>query len=72
MTTLFNETVLNLIINGLPSILMDQVKIIELCQEVLNLIINGLPSIPKCRWKSTSFNTFKVLNLIINGLPSIQ
>ena len=61
--------VLNLIINGLPSILADmQGKSCYL--GVLNLIINGLPSIPsKSIWRSC--RNFKVLNLIINGLPSI-
>ena len=39
--------VLNLIINGLPSILSYQVKESESMKyKVLNLIINGLPSIP--------------------------
>ena len=61
--------VLNLIINGLPSILENQ------CNRyakglVLNLIINGLPSIQRRKWNEK--NIWKqVLNLIINGLPSI-
>ena len=39
--------VLNLIINGLPSILMKKIANITIRQKynVLNLIINGLPSI---------------------------
>ena len=50
MTKLFNETVgdilvLNLIINGLPSILFIKVQKLIQKQRVLNLIINGLPSI---------------------------
>ena len=39
-------SVLNLIINGLPSI-FDKVQPAEFQSEVLNLIINGLPSILK-------------------------
>ena len=37
--------VLNLIINGLPSILFTGISS-EMINGVLNLIINGLPSIP--------------------------
>ena len=37
--------VLNLIINGLPSILYKATKSRNGCWKVLNLIINGLPSI---------------------------
>ena len=64
------EGVLNLIINGIPSIL----KIIKaqvFPVLVLNLIINGIPSIPK----DILYRYLKkrlVLNLIINGIPSIQ
>ena len=36
--------VLNLIINGLPSILLGNILAVDI-DEVLNLIINGLPSI---------------------------
>ena len=63
--------VLNLIINGLPSILTD-ILVIHLlqCLIVLNLIINGLPSILLSSLLTISF-TSDVLNLIINGLPSI-
>ena len=39
--------VLNLIINGLPSILSKGVFTYPLSDVVLNLIINGLPSIPR-------------------------
>ena len=38
--------VLNLIINGLPSILIEVLQFICKPYVVLNLIINGLPSIP--------------------------
>ena len=39
--------VLNLIINGIPSILNSELKeYIDFCS-VLNLIINGIPSIPE-------------------------
>ena len=64
------KTVLNLIINGLPSIYSDNESNFHLESDgVLNLIINGLPSI------YNRVMEFKrdvlVLNLIINGLPSI-
>ena len=39
------ELVLNLVINGLPSILEKSQKVWEDFHEVLNLVINGLPSI---------------------------
>ena len=60
--------VLNLIINGLPSIFYQQI-LEKMFQLVLNLIINGLPSISKIIHFSIFF--LNVLNLIINGLPSI-
>ena len=41
-----NHKVLNLIINGLPSILRKKIELMGLLFVVLNLIINGLPSIP--------------------------
>ena len=68
---IITKFVLNLIINGLPSI---QKAIIDNMQstKVLNLIINGLPSI-LCKCAITiTLSSFAVLNLIINGLPSIQ
>ena len=37
--------VLNLIINGIPSIQLSEVKIMKELDQVLNLIINGIPSI---------------------------
>ena len=63
--------VLNLIINGLPSIQKKYSNITRCSSKVLNLIINGLPSILcSCKISSSVFFSF-VLNLIINGLPSI-
>ena len=38
-------SVLNLIINGIPSILKENAGVEELYLQVLNLIINGIPSI---------------------------
>ena len=61
--------VLNLIINGIPSIPNNNVT--SNCSlEVLNLIINGIPSI---LMKSLGVvgGISQVLNLIINGIPSI-
>ena len=62
--------VLNLIINGLPSILLKGFLFIVILILVLNLIINGLPSI-QCIMLPWLQNLRQVLNLIINGLPSI-
>ena len=66
------EIVLNLIINGLPSIPKNIEVILQWSDtEVLNLIINGLPSI-HIQYSSTfDAGNNAVLNLIINGLPSI-
>ena len=64
--------VLNLIINGLPSILQIT-KIIGTSKTwVLNLIINGLPSIQNENLPFLPNIVHNVLNLIINGLPSIH
>ena len=63
--------VLNLIINGLPSILENIDKVQPAEMKVLNLIINGLPSIPWRIWCERPKHGYGVLNLIINGLPSI-
>ena len=41
------EEVLNLVINGIPSILKYQKKILIWLKKVLNLVINGIPSIPQ-------------------------
>ena len=63
--------VLNLIINGLPSIpLFSSNSFPSLSSSVLNLIINGLPSI-HLRARVKAITKIVVLNLIINGLPSI-
>ena len=62
--------VLNLIINGIPSILREASGK-EPLKVVLNLIINGIPSIQKTKIDKGSVDT-KVLNLIINGIPSIH
>ena len=64
------HVVLNLIINGLPSI-HNQNYYLAKGAKVLNLIINGLPSILKNY--NRNLDVLKnVLNLIINGLPSIR
>ena len=63
------DKVLNLIINGIPSI-HEKTKdayVRKVC--VLNLIINGIPSI-QCKGGISEIKSF-VLNLIINGIPSI-
>ena len=65
------KTVLNLIINGIPSILAKELIKFFDSVGVLNLIINGIPSIQKMA-KLYIFNTTIVLNLIINGIPSIR
>ena len=61
--------VLNLIINGIPSIQHTNLHL-KIGNVVLNLIINGIPSILYYR-KNGGYRQFKVLNLIINGIPSI-
>ena len=68
---LLKRVVLNLIINGLPSI-WKSINLRKIEGLVLNLIINGLPSILLSGVQSECKNeTVLVLNLIINGLPSI-
>ena len=62
--------VLNLIINGIPSIPESYSQVAEEVEDVLNLIINGIPSIPPGSIVRTG--AFAVLNLIINGIPSIR
>ena len=71
-TTLFLVTflVLNLVINGIPSILNQKICMKNICR-----------SFKPC-YKWNTFNTLlgkalgedfeKVLNLVINGIPSIQ
>ena len=65
-----NSLVLNLIINGIPSILSVIVEFKNGLREVLNLIINGIPSIHGVLVWALGLITL-VLNLIINGIPSI-
>ena len=64
------KEVLNLIINGIPSIRYSVAGSITPFS-VLNLIINGIPSILK---ENMTYNSKieQVLNLIINGIPSIH
>ena len=66
---MYYRKVLNLIINGIPSIL-PEVSYVSIMDEVLNLIINGIPSILE---EMTLLQRVSgtVLNLIINGIPSI-
>ena len=70
----FNKSplkVLNLIINGLPSIQnIHNEMTVHADEHVLNLIIDGLPSI-QYEIKGFRFKRNGVLNLIIDGLPSI-
>ena len=61
--------VLNLVINGWPSILTKGIEISEGIYGVLNLVINGWPSIHVVL--SLLKYYFDVLNLVINGWPSI-
>ena len=44
-----NFEVLNLIINGIPSIPYSERDVVEIEVEVLNLIINGIPSIQEIK-----------------------
>ena len=63
--------VLNLVINGLPSI-RDEIQVENSLEYyVLNLVINGLPSIHKNNEDFQTLAIALVLNLVINGLPSI-
>ena len=65
----FQMYVLNLVINGMPSILhpMDLRHLAH--PLVLNLVINGMPSIRS--WSNGASRRAKVLNFVINGMPSI-
>ena len=63
--------VLNLIINGIPSIPRMKLTDLPFHLSVLNLIINGIPSI-RISWYDFSGLDSQVLNLIINGIPSIH
>ena len=62
--------VLNLIINGIPSIPFNQSIIPSVPIEVLNLVINGIPSI--LGYDAYAVPEIIVLNLVINGIPSIR
>ena len=61
--------VLNLVINGIPSIPHEVWFILDHYFNVLNLVINGIPSIRLFYRKGS--NKYWVLNLVINGIPSI-
>ena len=65
-----NLGVLNLVINGIPSILEYIRRRWDLHGKVLNLVINGIPSIQS--EENVVFINIYVLNLVINGIPSIQ
>ena len=62
--------VLNLVINGIPSIQKAYVSIDLFQKKVLNLVISGIPSIPKS-CNGGGYHQPLVLNLIITGIPSI-
>ena len=62
--------VLNLVINGLPSIHDRSRNSASLWFLVLNLIINGIPSILVIG--TGTIISISVLNLVINRIPSIQ
>ena len=66
-----NKAVLNLVINGLPSIHRMREGLAVGENDVLNLVINGLPSILRVLKSFWSMIFDFVLNLVINGLPSI-
>ena len=63
--------VLNLIINGIPSIQDNRLAVDTYWSGVLNLIINGIPSILLISPHVWKHYYKRVLNLIINGIPSI-
>ena len=65
-----HDGVLNLIINGIPSIPYKLSDISTEKAKILNLIINGIPSIHIKEFLIEESITL-VLNLIINGIPSI-
>ena len=69
--SMLSIAVLNLVINGLPSIRKEHVLTVSIFNpDVLNLVINGLPSRPQiARYIGETYGL--VLNLVINGLPSI-
>ena len=64
-----NYVVLNLVISGIPSILIYTNYTLWYSHFVLNLVISGIPSI-----RTVSLDEAKeilVLNLVISGIPSI-
>ena len=63
--------VLNLVINGMPSILRMVATNNTINMYVLNLVINGMPSIPFNKMLDSFRRSTEVLNLVINGMPSI-
>ena len=63
--------VLNLVINGWPSIPRTSGDRQRNGRNVLNLVINGWPSILNICYESGDFLA-DVLNLVINGWPSIH
>ena len=63
--------VLNLVINGMPSI-PTELSALYLAIGVLNLVINGMPSILWSYVLLPTYTTLQVLNLVINGMPSIR
>ena len=63
--------VLNLVINGMPSILRKALRCRGCAKCVLNLVINGMPSILKYINNIMEVIQMEVLNLVINGMPSI-
>ena len=65
-----STTVLNLVINGIPSILTYAKYAACVVVIVLNLVINGIPSIHTQARKELE-KDIRVLNLVINGIPSI-
>ena len=62
--------VLNLVIRGIPSILMKLSNLSKDYLKVLNLVIRGIPSI--LLFGDLWMKLFGVLNLIITGMPSIR
>ena len=53
--TIQGDKVLNLVINGIPSIPKEIKQLLLISLEVLNLVINGIPSILKGFGRKTIF-----------------
>ena len=68
MINIQTNSVLNLVINGIPSTPRSDVYENGKNVWVLNLVINGIPSTPLDRLSKIKFDI--VLNLVINGIPS--